>query len=167
MEYRPVLKLKIDLEIPDPFGAPSKKFSVSRTLKARWCDDPSKVTFDILSEIKNYKGSFIGDTIKGLNGLFRSEGKPIKENTSRMVDVAKWSANILDLLIFSSIKDEIHKEFINNKDIAEWDGTFRKIDPVNVNEIKEIDIEKVMILLAPKLKHALFLISKDLQKNKI
>ena len=47
---KPTLKLKFELEIPVEEG-PTKKFSVSRTLKARWCDDPEKVTNDVMKEI--------------------------------------------------------------------------------------------------------------------
>jgi hypothetical protein len=164
-EERPKLKLKIELELPTFDGAPPQKFCVSRTLKARWGDDHEKISLDILNEIKNYKGSFVGDTIKSLFSLVKAEGKPIKEENSRSVDLARWAASIIDTLVFSDVKDRAHEELLENEEIAEWDGTFKNIGPISPNEVKNVDVEKVMVLLAPKIKHFLSLISKDIDEK--
>ncbi|MBM3194133.1 MAG: hypothetical protein FJZ60_00030 [Chlamydiae bacterium] len=163
---RPRLKLKIELEVPDLSGAPPRKFMVSRALKARWSQDSQQVSQDILDEIKNYKGSFIGDTIHSLTSLFKADGGPIKEDNSRSVDVARWASSIIETIIFSSIRDGAHEAFIEEAEIPEWDGTTRSIGPLQNVEIEEADIEKMMTLLAPKIKHALFLISKSVKNAK-
>lgn len=160
---RPRLKLKIELEVPDLPGAPYRKFAVSRTLKAKWSSDSLQVSQEILNEIKNYKGSFIGDVIYSLNSLFQADGGPIKEDSSRSIDVARWASNVFDVAIFSSIKDGLHETFIEEAEIPEWDGTTKDIGPLQANEVNEADVEKIMTLLSPKIKHALFLISKSIE----
>lgn len=160
---RPRLKLKIELEVPDLPGAPHRKFAVSRTLKAKWSSDSHQVSQDILDEIKNYKGSFIGDIIYSLNSLFQADGGPIKEDSSRSTDIARWASNVFDSMIFSSVRDGLHEIFIEEAEIPEWDGTTKNVGPIQSKEINEADVEKIMTLLAPKIKHALFLISKSVE----
>lgn len=162
---KPELKLKLELAVPDLEGAPPKRFSVSRMLKAQWSDDVESVAFNILNEIKNYKGSFIGDTVLSLHALSKNDGVPIKQENSRGIDVARYAASLLDSLIFAGIQDQIHLELLQTQEISEWDGTTRDISSIKPEELKDVDIEKVMMLLAPKIKHALFLMSKDLKKS--
>jgi len=164
-EERPKLRLKIELEVPNNDGSPPQKFSVSRALKVRWSNDTEKVTLDILNEIKSYKGSFIGDTIKSLTSLVKAEEVPMKEESERSFDLARWAASIIDTLVFSDIKDKTHEELIEREEISEWDGTFKNIGPISPQEVKDINVEKIMTLLAPKIKHVLFLISKDIDER--
>lgn len=163
MLEKPTLRMKFELEVPDPSGGPSQKYSVSRTLKAKWHDDPQKIALDVLNEIKNYKGSFVGDIIFALNAVFLSKGKPIEESGTRSLQVARWAAGVVESLIFTGISDEIHEELVENDELPEWDGTFRKIDAVKSEELKNVDVERVMILLAPKIKHALNIMSKRMK----
>ena len=161
---KPALKLKLELEIPDFDGAPPRKFAVSRALKARWLENPDDVTSSILNEIKNYKGSFLGDIVYSLFSLVKADGGPIKQESSRNMDVTRWAANMIDSLVFLSVKEGMHNELVDNTEIPEWDGTSRKIEEISSDEINEVNIEKLLTLLSPKLKHALFLISKDMKK---
>jgi hypothetical protein len=162
---KPRLRLKLELEIPDLPGAPPRKYAVSRTLKAKWSSNPQQVSSEILNEIKNYKGSFIGDIVYGLNSLFQSDGGPIKEDSSRTILVTRWVSQVIDTLLFSSIKDELHKDFFENPELIEWDGTTNEIGQVEKKELEEVDVEKLMTLLAPKVKHALFLMSKNMKND--
>lgn len=164
---KPELKLKLELAIPSPAGAPPQKFSVSRALKAKWSEDPGEITYSILNEIKNYKGSYIGDTVLSLRSLVQANGGVIKEEKSRSNDLSKYAAAMIDSLVFSGIQDKLHKELLKSFDIINWDGTSSDIGPISADELKNVDIEKVMMLLAPKIKHALFLMSKDLEKKDI
>lgn len=158
---RPTLRLKLELDIPDLSGGPAQKYSVSRTLRAKWSEDPHQISADILNEIKDYKGSFVGDTVFALRTIFETKGKPIEGNSQRSLQVVKWAAGMLESLLFSAISEEFHRDILEDDELPEWDGTFSRIDPVRREEIKDVDIEKVMILLAPKIKHALNVISRD------
>ena len=159
----PRIRLKIEVDIPDSIFASVRKFSVSRTFKAKWSNNPDIITSEILNEIKKYKGSFIGDTIESLHNLVKTEEQI--DNDDRQLEIVKWSSTLLDTLLFSSIKEGLHKDLFYNKEIVERDGTFKSIDPVSSEELKEANIEKIMILLAPKIKHFLFLMSKDIKSK--
>lgn len=162
---KPELKLKIELAIPDQSGAPPQKYCVSRTLKAKWSNDPKEISSMILEEIKNYKGSFIGDTVHSLHRLVQTDGAGMKDNMARTNDTTRYAANLIDSLIFAGIQDKLHEELLKNQCLSDWDGALREIDCVDEDELKNVDVEKVMMLLAPKIKHALFLMSKDLKKK--
>lgn len=159
---KPSLKLKIELEIPNSAGGPSRKFMVSRALKAKWDENPQNVTKQILEEIKNYKGSFVGDLIKSLNSIFHSKDNLIREENTRENDVARWAAQLIDSIVFTSIDDDFCLEIMENESIPEWDGSIRELASVKSEELKNVDIEKVTLLLMPKIKHALVLLSKKI-----
>jgi hypothetical protein len=159
---RPSLKLKLELEIPDSSGEPSKKFMVSRALKAKWDQNPQNVTKQILEEIKNYRGSFVGDIVTSLSSIFSSKDNLISEEKTRENDVARWMAQLIETIIFSSIDDDSCIEFMENESIPEWDGSIRELSSIRSEELKNIDIEKVSLLLAPRLKHVAVLFSKKL-----
>lgn len=161
---RPSLKLKLELEIPDSSGGPSKKFMVSRSLKAKWDQNPQNVTKQILEEIKNYRGSFVGDIVTSLSSIFSSKDNLIREEKTRENDVARWMAQLIETIIFSSIDDNSCIEFMENESIPEWDGSIRELSSIRSDELKNIDIEKVSLLLAPRLKHAAVLFSKKLNE---
>lgn len=161
---RPSLKLKLELEIPDSSGGPSKKFMVSRALKAKWDQNPQNVTKQILEEIKNYRGSFVGDIVTSLSSIFSSKDNLIREEKTRENDVARWMAQLIETIIFSSIDDDSCIEFMENESIPEWDGSIRELSSIRSDELKNIDIEKVSLLLAPRLKHAAALFSKKLNE---
>jgi len=162
---KPELKLKFELTLPDFTGAPPQKYSVSRTLKAKWSDNPKEISANILEEIKNYKGSFVGDTIHSLHRIVQLDGAGIKENAERTNDITRYAAALIETLIFSGVQDKLHTEVLKEPQLSEWDGSIRDIDIPTSDELKDVDIEKVMMLLAPKIKHVLFLISKDLKKK--
>jgi hypothetical protein len=164
MLEKPTLRLKLELDVPDPSGGPPQKYSVSRTLKAKWVEDPSLVTQAILNEIKDYKGSFIGDTVDALASIFTTKGKPIDEDSHRSLQVVKWAAGVVESMLFAGVAEEAHKEFVDDDELPEWDGSYKKIEPVTRKELKSVDVERVMILLAPKIKHALSLISRDVRE---
>lgn len=161
---KPSLKLNLELEVPDFTGGPPKRFVLSRTLKAKWDENPQNVTKQILEEIKNYKGSFIGDIIKSLNSVFYSNNNLTSEKTVRENDVARWTAQLIDSMIFSSIDDNSCVELMDNESISEWDGNVKLLEPIKSEELKNVDIEKVTLLLMPKIKHAMFLLSKKLNE---
>jgi hypothetical protein len=164
-DERPRIKMRFEVSIPDPEGGLPRKFSVGRDLKARWNDhDPDKVRLEILNEIKDYRGSFVGDLIATLNSLVKTENKPNEEEHIRTVDLARWGAAIIDTLVFFGIKDGLHKELLETQEVSEWDGSSKDISPVLPEELKNVDVDKLMLLLAPKMKHALYLISKDMKK---
>lgn len=162
---RPTLKLKIELEVPDSSGGPSRKFMVSRALKARWDENPQNVTNQILGEIKNYKGSFMGDLVKSLNSVFYSKDNLIREETTRENDIARWAAQLVDLILFTGAADDFCDDLIENQSISEWDGGIRDLETIKSEELKNADVEKVMLLLAPKVKHILSLLSKKLDQK--
>lgn len=159
----PKIKLTFEVSIPSKDGGPSQRYSISRALKARWSENPKNITNSILDEIKNYRGSFVGDIIQSLHSLVRSEHLSSDEEKIREFDIARYSSSIIESMVFSSIKDELHKEVLDICEINEWDGTTKKINKPSAEEIKNSDIDKVMTLLGPKIRHALFLISKDIK----
>lgn len=159
---RPSLKLKIELEVPDSAGGPSRKYMVSRALKARWDENPNNVTNQILGEIKNYRGSFMGDLMKSLNSVFYSKENLVREEITRENDVARWAAQLIDSILFAGIDDDSCIELMENQSIPEWDGSIRDLETVNSEELKNVDIEKVTLLLTPKIKHIITLLSKKL-----
>lgn len=164
MMQQPKLKLKIELSVPREDGGPSKKYSISRSLKARWSDSSRDTSSQILEEIKTYKGSFVGDMISGLLSLVNLNDALLEEKNSRRVDVERWATSIIDSLVFSGIKDDLHKLSLESQEICEWDGSTKTLDDISSEELENVDIDNVMMLLTPKVKHALFLISKDIQK---
>ena len=157
------LKIKLELAKPSDSNLFPIRYSVNRTLKARWSNDPTNVTLQILEEIRKYNGSFIGDMVKSLGSLDAAEGGIIKQESARDNDVVRFAAAVLDALVFAGVRDKIHEELLSTKELSEWDGTVKEIDNLTQDELVNVDIEKVMILLAPRIKHALFLMSKSLQ----
>lgn len=164
IDEKPKLALKIEVNLPDSDGAPPKKFCVSRTLKARWNSDPKTVTSDILNEIKNYKGSFVGDMISSLAVITADEEAVVDPRHQRSIDVNIWTSSLIEKLLFHTIKEKLYEEYLENE-IEEWDGSSREIKSIDPEEIASVDIEKLMILMAPKLKHMLMIISKNLKKR--
>lgn len=159
---RPSLKLKMELEVPDPSGGPSRRYMVSRALKARWDENPQNVTKQILEEIKSYKGSFVGDLMKSLNSVFYSKDNLVDEEITRENEVARWGAQLIDAIIFSSLDDDSCVEYMENQSIPEWDGSIKDLRSISPEELRNIDIEKTMLLLSPKIKHVFALLSKRL-----
>jgi len=162
---RPCLKLKLELEVPDHASGQSRKYMVSRTLKARWDENSHVVTKKILEEIKNYKGSFIGDIMKSLNSIFYSKENLIDIKINRENDIARWGAQLIDSLVFTSLDDNSYINYIDNQSISESDGSIRDIDSITSKELKDVDIEKLLILLSPKIKHFFILLSKKLEQK--
>jgi hypothetical protein len=162
---RPQIKLKLEVTFPSVNGEISKKFSTSRTLKARWNGTPQETSQQILDEIKNYKGSFLGDMIVSLFSLVKSDGEPLLKEGQRANDIAKYTASVVDSLIYAGIRDKLHEEALQNTEVIEYDGMPRDIGPITSEELLNSDIEKVITLLTPKIKYAITMLSKTLNKT--
>lgn len=154
--------MKIELTLSDPCGGPSKKFLVDRSLKAEWNENHEKVTQQILEEIKNYKGSFIGDVIQSLSMIVSSEINLNNETLVRKDQVSRWAASLIDSMIYTGIREGIHRQLIEMTEVIQWDGDVLKMNPVTKEEIKNVDVDKLLCFLSPKIKQSLYLISKDI-----
>jgi hypothetical protein len=154
--------LKLEVSLPDKKGGPPKKFAVNRNLKAKWSSNSDDVMKLIFNELAMYSGSFVGDMATALIQMIKETEAESEEKMLdvRENDLLKWSSAVFQYLIYSSIKDGLHEEFIENPEISEWDGSSRSVDAITKEEINSIDIDRLAILLAPHLKHALYLISK-------
>ena len=160
----PKIKIILEVSLPDKDGGPPQRFSVTRALRAKWKENPQETSLEILEEIKNYKGSFIGDVVHCLNSLVRSEKRLVTKQQAKNLDVTKWVASMIEGIIYSAIKDGMHGPYLENLEVFDWDGSSRDIEEVSQEDVKNVDIEKLLILLSPKIKHALFLIGKDINK---
>ena len=165
MDERPRINLKLEVLLPDPDGGPSKKFCVSRPFKARWSSNPGETMVNILSELKDYRGSYIGDMMVSLSSIVLNEEKMTLPENKRALEVDRWASSLLEKLIYSSIQDKIHRTFMKDFSLQDWDGTMTEVEPVTSEELKHVDADRISLLLGPKLKHALEIISKDLRKN--
>jgi hypothetical protein len=163
-DEKPRITLKFEVNLPNNDGGPPHKFCVNRMLKARWCQDPQVVTLEILNEIKNYKGSFVGDMISSLAAIVSNENAIVGPEHQRTVDVSCWTSSLLEKLLFHAIKEKLYEEYLDNE-IEEWDGSCREIKSVEPDEIADVDVDKLLILMAPKLKHMLMIMSKNLKKR--
>lgn len=161
----PKLNFKIELTFPSEDGSPPKKFVVNRPLKARWHKDIDKCLQDIQNEIKNYRGSFMGDLLISLSNIVESEDSFLSQQDERCLQVTRWAASIVDTLIFSSIRERLHEEIIGNFELQEWDGSMLKLESISSDDLKKVDMDKLMLLLTPKIKHAISLIFKEIKKN--
>lgn len=161
---RPTLRIKFELETPDQEFY-SRKFCVSRTMKAKWSNDHDKVTNEVLQEIKNYRGSFVGDIIQSLNSISCEDKLLNPTDLERSTDIARWISSMIESMILTALEDELHKNFIDEKRIQEADGSYKTLNKVTKQEIKRADVEKIMLLLGPSIKHMLSLISKSVDEN--
>lgn len=141
-----------------------KKFSVNRALRARWSENPSITTEEILREIRDYKGSFIGDVVDSLNNVTTSEDALKSPGFDRDLEVSKWIVSILESMLLSDIADGRHDDLLENDCIFELDGTTKDIGSVLSSEVKDVDMERLMILLAPRIKNVVRLLGKKLPK---
>lgn len=157
------ISLKLEVVLPNQDGSPPKKFMVDRRLKAQWCEDPQKVAQQIADEIKNYKGDFIGDLTQSMSLIVTSEIDVDSPQNRRNVEVCQWLASLIDSIIYTGIREGIHKDLFDATEVVEWDGDVARIDPVNREEARNADMDKLLLLLLPRLKQALYLISKDMK----
>jgi hypothetical protein len=117
----------------------------------------------VLEEIKNYRGSFVGDVMESLNGVVLSESRLSTEEDERSLDVTKWVGALVDSLLTSCVHDKVHLDLLQYQELQDWDGSFRVIDEVKKEDLKKIDHEKLMLLLAPKIKYLIGLMFRDIQ----
>jgi hypothetical protein len=164
LDEKPKITLKIEVNLPNKEGGPPRKFCVSRMLKARWDKDPQTVTLEILNEIKNYKGSFVGDMIASLGAIVSNENVIVGSEHQRAIDVSSWTSSLLEKLLFHAIKEKLYEEYLDSE-IEEWDGSCREIKTVEPDEIIGVEVDKLLILMAPKIKHMLMIIAKNLKKR--
>lgn len=163
MTEKPRLALQLELSIPDLDGGPPKKFQVTRCLKANWSTNPNEVMNSVHDEVRNYKGSFIGDMIISLTGLVKNRETVNDDSKIRGLEVDRWLSSLLVELIYSGVRDDIYEEKLDSFELDEWDGTVKKIEPVTPDEISSADIERILLLAAPKVKHALDLVGKKMR----
>ena len=164
-DEKPKVVLKLEVVFPDLEGGPAKKFCVNRTLKARWTGNPQATTQAVLEEIKNYKGSFVGDMMVSLASLVANERAMNLPENKRSLDVDRWLSSIVEKLIYSSINEGVHEDLTDVFEIPEWDGLSRKIDEVTSSEVEKADADRVMLLIGPKVKHALLLLAKSMRNK--
>ena len=119
---------------------------------------------NILSELKDYKGSYVGDMMVSLSSIVLNEEKMTLPENKRSLEVDRWAAALLEKIIYSSIQDKIHRDYLKDFSLQSWDGTSTEIDDVSPDELTHVDADRIALLLGPKLKHALELISKDFRK---
>lgn len=158
----PKLSIKFELTIPSEDGSPPRKFAVNRAMKARWNGDPQAASHEMLEEIKNYRGSFLGDVMESLNGVVLSESRLSTEEDERSLDVTKWVSALVDSLLTSCVREKVHLELLHSRELQDWDGSFREIEDVKKEDLKKIDHEKLMLLLAPKIKYLVGLMFRDI-----
>lgn len=164
MDERPKINLKLEVLLPDPDGGPPRKFCVSRPFKARWSSNPGETMVNILSELKDYKGSYVGDMMVSLSSIVLNEEKMTLPENKRSLEVDRWASSLLEKIIYSSIQDKIHRIFMKDFSLQDWDGTATEVEPVTPDELARVDADRIALLLGSKLKHALEIISKDLRK---
>jgi hypothetical protein len=158
---KPKVTMKLEVSFPHTEGGPAKKFSVNRALKARWSSDFRTTTQEILEEIKNYKGSFIGDLIASMASLVKNDEAAQLPENKRSLEIDRWAAHLMENVVYSAVREGIHEDFIQSSELPEWDGSMTKIDQVTPEELKNVDFDRVVLLLTPKLKHALSLMTKN------
>jgi hypothetical protein len=161
---KPKVTMKLEVTFPHTEGGPAKKFSVNRALKAKWSSDFRATTQEILDEIKNYKGSFIGDLIASVASLVKNEEAAQLPENKRSLEVDRWAAYLLENVVYTAIREGLHEDFIESHELPEWDGSANKIDGITPEELKNVDFDRVILLLVPKLRHALSLMVKN-KKN--
>ncbi len=165
VDEKPKIVLKLEVSVPNLEGGPAKKFSVNRTLRARWVGDPKEATQGVLEEIKNYKGSFVGDMMVSLSSLMMNENSVNLPENKRSLDVDRWTSSLLENTLYTAVREEIFKDYIEDFIIPEWDGSAKKIEAVTSSELEKVDMDRVMLILGPKIKHVISLISKELKNN--
>lgn len=166
MDERPRINLRLEVSLPDMEGGPAKKFCVTRAFKSRWSNNAAETMANIIREIKDYKGSYIGDMMLSLSSIVQNEEKITLPENVRARQVEKWTAAILERLVYGGIQDKMHRENIEDFTVQQWDGEIDEIQEVTPDELSAIDIDKVLLLLGPKLKHAVALMSKDMRRQK-
>jgi len=161
---KPHISLKFEVVFPSEDGSPSRKFMVDRRLKAQWSDDASKVSKQILDEIRSYKGDFVGDLMASMSLIVSSELDLSSEENKRDTEVCQWLSSLIDSMIYTGIREGIHRELIDVTEVVQWDGDVARMAPVRREEVRNANVEKLLLLLSPRLKQALYLISKDMKK---
>jgi len=165
-QEKPKVTMKFEVSFPDLEGGPAKKFCVNRTLGVRWVDDPRKVTNDILEEIRNYRGSFVGDLIASLAVLVVNEKSMNLPENKRSLEVDRWAAALVEKLLYSSVNDGLLDDVATSSEIPEWDGLFRSIEEVSPEELESVNMDRLLLLLAPKVKHIVSLAAKSIKMAK-
>lgn len=160
---KPHISMKFEVVFPSEDGSPPQKFMVDRRLKAQWSEDPSKVSQQILDEIRSYKGDFVGDLMESMSLIVSSELDLNSEENKRDTEVCRWISSLIDSMIYTGIREGIHKELIDVTEVVQWDGDVARMAPVKRDEVRNANVEKILLLLSPQLKQALYLISKDMK----
>jgi hypothetical protein len=72
---------------------------------------------------------------------------------------------MFESIIVSGIQNKEHENLFEQRELPEWDGTTKEIESITPDELNSIDVDRLITLLAPKLKHYLYIVSKELNKN--
>jgi hypothetical protein len=159
------ITLKLEVSLPSEDGGPSKKFSIDRTLRAKWSTQPPESLQLILDEIKNYKGSFLGDMFFSLMEVVSGEIQLDTPEQRREHEVTRWASHLLESMLVDGLHNGSHDDLLENHELPEWDGTSKKIQPITPQELRNVDADRLVTLLSPRLKHFLYLISKGMEEK--
>jgi len=161
----PKISIKLELTLPNGEGPP-KKFLVNRPLKSKWSGDHKRVSQEILEEIKTYSGSFVSDLTASLAAVVANENMINSRENKRSRDVEKWSVHLIESLLTASVKEKLFSELYEIFEVPEWDGTEKEIEAVDSKELSNVDSDRIAAMLAPRVKHILYLISKNMKSSK-
>jgi hypothetical protein len=156
--------LRLETALPTDASGVLQRFCVNRKLKAKWNDDPAMVVESIAAEINAYKGSFVGDMVMSLNSMVKKEIGSAETNR-RELDVARWTASLLETSLYDCLAQGDYDGSSAHDRVQTSDGDTRSIQPVTQHELANVDIEKVVLLLTPKLQHLCYLISKRIKNE--
>lgn len=159
------ISIKLEVSLPDAHGGPSRKFCVDRSMRAKWSGHHAETLQRILEEIKNYKGSFLGDMFDSLVSVVEGEVQLNTPKQQREHEVTRWAACVLESIVADGIQNKDHDDLLEQFEIPEWDGTTKSIQAISPEELNNIDIDRLVTLLAPKLKHYLYIVSKEMNRN--
>lgn len=159
------ISIKLEASLPDAHGGPNRKFCVDRTMRAKWSDRHEETLQQLLEEIKSYRGSFVGDMFDSLTAVVNGEVQLNTSKQQREHDVTRWAACMFESIIVDGIQNKEHESLFDQLELPEWDGTTKKIEAITPEELNGVDVDRLVTLLAPKLKHYLYIISKELNKN--
>lgn len=155
--------LKLEAVVPTTSGAP-RRFCVNRKMKVRWSSDPEAVCSGLFDEINGYRGSFVGDMVHSLDRIVKNDEIVSSENSIRKLDVDKWTATLLEKMLFDAYAEGSYEEMLDVAVVSAPDGDIKEISQVTGTELNDIDTDRVMHLMGPKIQHLCYLMSKKIKR---
>lgn len=159
------LFLKLETALPTNEADQLQKFCVSRKLKARWHENPQVVVDGVFDEIQKYKGSYIGDMVHSLSGLIQNETNMSTPEMVRKHDVDRWIASVIERMLYDAYSEGFHEGSMDIHRIQQPDGDTKQISPITEEEVFSANVEKIAMLLGPKLQHICYLLAKKIKNN--